>query len=96
MPKRRARPFSAHPKVAENRVRGLAERWGLRLTRSRQRDGPLVGTYGLWDDQVQAWTFAGGASGWGKSLEDCERYLRQEATVRQLAEALGEAPSAGH
>ena len=94
MPKRRARSLSVHPKVAENRVRGLAERWGLRLTRSRQRDGLLVSTYGLWDDQVEAWAFAG-PYGYGKPLAECEQYLRQEATVRQLAEALGEV-AAGH
>jgi hypothetical protein len=80
MPKRRAKTYSAHPKIAENRVRGLAERWGLRLTRSRQRDGALVGTYGLYDDLADEWSFAG-PWGWGKSLDECEQYLRQSVQV---------------
>lgn len=61
--------------MRENRVREKAARWGLRLTRSRQRDGLLAGTYGLWDDAANKWTFAG-ADGWGRSLDEIEAFLQ--------------------
>jgi hypothetical protein len=78
MSERRAAARLPNRKVHENRVRGQAERWGLRLIRTRQRDGVLVGTYGLYDDLADDWALSG-PLGYGKSLEECEAYLRQVA-----------------
>jgi len=70
-------PLSVSEKMVENRVRAKAERYGLWLTRSRKRDSPIRGTYGLVSDGVtEEWAFAG-PLGWGKTLEECEEYLRQ-------------------
>jgi hypothetical protein len=81
MPKRRVRTLSQNPKVKENRIRAKAARYGLWLTRSRQRDGLLVGTYGLWDDAAKAWVFAR-PGGYGKTLEECEEFLQASALPR--------------
>jgi hypothetical protein len=65
-------------KMHENRVRARAARYGLRLSRSRQRDGSVARSYGIWDDRAQAWVLAG-PGGWGWSLAACEAYLRRIA-----------------
>jgi hypothetical protein len=84
--KRGAKTLSVNPKVRENRIRAKAERYGLRLTRSRQRDGPLVGTYGLVNDATENWAFAGDHPlGYGKSLDEVEAFLLAEPTARKLA-----------
>jgi len=86
MPKRRAKTpaktHSVNPKVRENRLRAKAERYGLRLTRSRQRDGPLVGTYGLFDEVADDWKFAGNhPDGYGKTLDEVETFLASDLKV---------------
>lgn len=84
MPKRRvtrrSRELSVNPKVRENRIRAKAERYGLRLTRSRQRDGVLVGTYGLVNEVTQEWALAG-PLGYGKSLDEVEAFLQTNGVV---------------
>jgi hypothetical protein len=75
MPKRRSsRTYSADRKVHENRIRWLAKRWGWWLTKTRERYGPLAGTWGIWNDAEKRWVFAG-PDGFGKTLEECEAFL---------------------
>lgn len=71
MPRRQT---STDRKVHENRIRWQAERWGWRLTKTRERYGPIANTWGIWDDTAKTWVFAG-PDGFGRSLEACEAFL---------------------
>jgi hypothetical protein len=66
-------------KVLENRLRRAADRQGLRLQKSRQRDprGLLHGTYQLVDVQTSApmLTDQRSGRGYGLHLDEVARYL---------------------
>jgi hypothetical protein len=74
--------LSVAEKVVENRLREKARRWNLRLVRTRKRDSPISGSYGLVDDVTEEWAFAG-ELGFGKSLQEVEGYLHQVANGQQ-------------
>ncbi len=67
-------------KVRENRLRRMAARQGLRLSKSRTRDTRAVdyGTYMLSDPRLSNAVLVGGLSwarGYGASLDEIESYL---------------------
>ncbi|HEX4392928.1 MAG TPA: hypothetical protein VH084_15520 [Mycobacterium sp.] len=66
----------ADDKIRENRLRRMAERQGLRLTKSRRRDRHATGygTYMLVDET----TGNTGTDGYGLDLDAIERQLRDE------------------
>lgn len=72
-------PVDQNVKIQENRLRRAAERQGLMLQKSRQRDprGMLYGTYQLVDISTNAlvWADFTMQSGYGLSLKDVEDYL---------------------
>jgi hypothetical protein len=65
------------PKVRENRLRRAADRQGLRLEKSRQRDprATLYGTYHLVDEGTNALAVWGSQGGYGLSLDEIEDAL---------------------
>lgn len=65
--------MTADEKVRENRLRRMAERQGLKLTRSRRRD-PRALDYGLyWLIDIHSNTLVSPKS--GSSLDEVERLL---------------------
>ena len=70
--------MTTQEKVRENRIRRMAHRQGLRLTKSRVRDPRAIGfnCYGLSDERNVA--VFGYERGWlSASLDDLEIYLTQ-------------------
>lgn len=69
-------------KVRENRLRRMADRQGLRLTKSRTRDpnGMDFGLYALIDIQTGGATHAPLAGRWVHTLtlDDVEEYLKAD------------------
>lgn len=68
---------STDEKVRENRLRRMAERQGLRLTRSRRRDTRALdyGTYGLVDVATGYLAAGSTSTGYGLSLDEVEAAL---------------------
>jgi len=70
-------------KIRENRLRRMAERQGLKLEKSRQRDprGYLYGTYQLVDPNYNTIVLSDRAygRGYGMSLDEIEEYLNAPA-----------------
>lgn len=64
-------------KSRENRLRRLADRYGLRLVKSRRRNwrAPDYSTYWLIDCEIGGAPLGGQ---WGTSLDDVEAYLRED------------------
>lgn len=66
-------------KIRENRLRRMAERQGLVLSRSRRRDPRALdfGTYMLLNAKTSAVVAQGSESGYGLSLDDVEQQLQK-------------------
>ena len=71
-------------KVREDRLRRMAQRQGLQLKKSRQRDprGLAYGTYGLTDPYRNMWVACDLNGGFGWSLDDIEDWLNADAQER--------------
>lgn len=70
---------SGNDKVRENRLRRMAMRQGLRLTKSRRRDPNALGfgTYGLLDLSTSGLVLGDGSvfDGYGCDLDEVEEFL---------------------
>ena len=66
-------------KIRENRLRRMAQRQGLVLSRSRRRDPRALdfGTYMLLSAKTSAVVAQGVESGYGLSLDDVEQQLQK-------------------
>ena len=64
-------------RVRENRIRRVAQRQGLTLTKSRRRDVRATGfgTFMLIDEQTNAVVASGSQSGYGMDLDAVEAFL---------------------
>ncbi len=73
-------PAANAEKIRENRLRRMAERQGLAVQKSRRRDPHAYdfGTYMLVDPASNTVVACGLQSGYGMSLDDIERYLRDD------------------
>ncbi len=73
-------PAISADKIRENRLRRMAERQGLAVQKSRRRDPDAYdfGTYMLVDLVGNAVVASGLQSGYGMTLDDVERYLRDD------------------
>jgi hypothetical protein len=68
-------------KIRENRLRNMAARQGLRLTKTRRRDPRALdyGTYMLVDANTDALVAWGLQSGYGMTLDEIETCLKEGA-----------------
>ena len=66
-------------KIRENRLRNMAGRQGLRLTKARRRDPQALdyGTYMLIDANTNALVAWGLQSGYGMTLDEIETCLKE-------------------
>lgn len=64
-------------KIRENRLRRMADRYGMRLVKSRRRDprAPDYGQYWLIDHEFGGATLGGQ---WGVDLDEIEHYLTSD------------------
>lgn len=71
--------MTAEEKIRENRLRRMADRQGLRLSKSRARD-PRALTYERWNIADARGVIVAGATPWPYSLsvDDVEDYLTGE------------------
>jgi len=74
-----AEPMTTAEKTRETRLRRMAERQGLRLTKSRRRDERALdyGTYGLVDAWTNSLEVGDPNTGYGLSIDEVENALKE-------------------